>query len=112
ALGHLVLPDPKAPRQCHRGLRTFIAATVLFVGRAAHRESIGWDEHHVRRRDLQQRAVELLRRGAGCRIGEVDAAKWNAHSAHNAPERKLRSAQDGVNSRWPDNPTLEWANTR
>src|SRR6185369_18055440 len=43
-LGHFIFPDPKAAAECHCGLRTFVDVTVLFVGRAAHDESIGRDE--------------------------------------------------------------------
>ena len=62
ALGHFIFPDPKATGERHGGLRTFVGGAVEFVGRAAHRESIGRDEHHVRGRALQERAVKLLRR--------------------------------------------------
>ena len=74
ALRHFILPDPKAAGEYHCGLRTFVAGAIQFVGRAAHRESIGRDEDHVRGRALPERSVKLLRREMGRHIREDDSA--------------------------------------
>ena len=65
ALGHFIFPDPKAAGEYHCGLRTFVGSPVQFVGWAAHRESVGWDEHHVRRRGVAaQRGKICVERGS------------------------------------------------
>src|SRR2546427_9618332 len=94
-------PIQKPRLSCHGGLRTFVGVMVQFVGRAAHRERIGRDEHHVRGWALQQHAVKLLRREMGCHVCEDDSTETVAHSAQLAPDCEIRRAKDGVNARRP-----------
>src|SRR6185503_21162051 len=89
----------KAAAQCHGGLWTFVAVTVQFVDRAAHRESVGRDEHHVRGRALQSHAVKFLRGEMGGYIREEDATESVVHNAQLTPDRKISRGKDGVNAR-------------
>src|ERR1051326_8873683 len=110
--GVFILPDPKAAAECHRGLRSFVDAAVLLGGRAAHRESIGRDEHHVRGRALEQRAVKLLWREVGCHTSEVDAAKAVRRNAQPAPNREISRPKHGINSGWSGDSKQERSNHR
>ena len=73
-LRHFVFADPISARERHGGLRPFVAAAVQIVRRAAHRESIGRDKHHVGARGLK-RAIKFLRRELRSSVDDSDAAE-------------------------------------
>src|SRR5262245_13130869 len=109
SLRDFIFPNPKTASQNYRRLRTFVLLTVQLRLRAAHGESIGCDEHHVRWRNLLQRAVELLRRKMRCGVDERDAANVIGDSAQYAPPSKICRLEDGVNTGGPQDSKLKRA---